>query len=480
MKYTKIALACGLAFAAMSAQSASVPVPSGTTTIYVSGASAVDNFFADTVNTMMTGVTAIRGLTDDGDYRAYLGTSNGVTGVADGTNILLIKRSDGGSVFGVNPVARAEKITTLDLDNCTAITPTTSDPYSFECGTKGDDQAAAAGLAPDFGLSDVEPNMFQGVNLKAGGTALSAAELSSLVSQPVNQQGMGIVATDAVAGTTHISRAQYGAMLAGRLASWEQVDGTDEPVIVCRRTNGSGTQASYNWFFSGFPCNTATNGFTANAPATTTGSSNITGGTGTSADPLIVEPTTAKVTVVENSGSSGVRNCLDAAFSQTDFTTTETNGLSVTYRFSSLANPGKAVAVLSMDSYVKLVGKNAHYRYLDGAGIFDMATQTGSGSQTGIAPSKDNIVNGRYDFVLELSANERSGADATKKAFWDELVKNLGSTQYTGDTTGTFTTVPNAFATLPTSASYDAEPTKVSKYTRGANTCQAMSWQPSL
>lgn len=479
MKYTKIALACGLAFAAMSAQSASVPVPSGTTTIYVSGASAVDNFFADTVNTMMNNVTAIRAA-DDGDYRAYLGTSNGVTGVADGTNVLLIKRSTGGSVFGVNPVARTEKITTLDLDNCTDVSGTDPD-YDWECGTKGDDNGAAAGLAPDFGLSDVEPNMFQGFNLKAGGTALSAAELSALVSQPVNQQGMGIVATDAVAATTHISRAQYGAMLAGRLASWSQVDGTDEPVIVCRRTNGSGTQASYNWFFSGFPCNTATNGFVANTPATTIGTSNITGGDGSAGNPLIVTPTTAKVTVVENSGSGGVRSCLDAAFSQTDFTTTETNGQSVTYKFSTLANPGKAIGVLSMDSYVKLVGKNAHYRYLDGAGIFDMATQTGSANATGIAPSKDNIVNGRYDFVLELSANQRAaGNDATKVAFWNELVKNLGSTTYTGDTTGTFTTVPNAFATLPTSASYDAEPTKVSKYTRGANTCQAMSWQPSL
>ncbi len=479
MKYTKIALACGLAFAAMSAQSASVSIPSGTTTIYVSGASAVDNFFADTVNSMMTNVTAIRAA-DDGDYRAYLGTSNGVTGVADGTSILLIKRSDGGSVRGVNPVARSEAITVLDFDNCTDVSTTDSD-YQFECGTTGTDDDDGDGMVPDFGLSDVEPNMFQGFNLKAGGTALSAAELSALESQPVNQQGMGIVASDAVAESTHISRAAYGAMLAGKLASWNQLDSSNDPVIVCRRTNGSGTQASYNWFFSGFPCNTATNGYVVNTPATTIGTSNITGGAGTAEDPLIVVPTTAAVTVVEGSGSSKVRACINAAYTQTDYTTTETNGQTVTYKFSELTSPGKAVGVLSMDSYVKLVGNNGHYRYLDGAGKFDMATQTGSTGATGIAPSKENIVNGKYDFVVELSANKRTtGNDATKVAFWDELVKNLGSTKYTGDTTGSFTTVPNAFATLPTSASYDDEPTKVSKYTREANTCSAMTWKPSL
>lgn len=478
MKYTKLALACGLAFSAMSAQSASVPVPQGTVTIFVSGASAVDNFFADTVNSMMNNVTAIRAASAS-EYRAYLGTANNVQGVADGTSILLIKRSTGGSVFGVNPVARSEKITTLDLDNCTDVSATDAN-FQWECGTKGDDQGADAGLVPDFGLSDVEPNMFQGINLSPGDQALSAADLAKLTSQPVNQQGMGIVATDAVAASTHISRAQYGAMLAGRLSSWNQLDGSNDPVIVCRRTAGSGTQASYNWFFSGFPCNTATNGFVANTPGKTL-DMQFESGTGSAEDPLVITPSENFVTVVENSSSGRVRNCLNAAFSQQDYTTTESNGQTVTYKFSSLTAPGKAIGVLSMDSYASSSLLNAHYRYLDGAGIFNMVDQTGSAGATGIAPSKDNIVNGRYDFVLELAANQRAGGnDDTKVAFWNELVKNLGSTEYTGDESGTFTNVPNAFATLPTSESYTAQPTKVSKYTRNANTCQAMSWQPSL
>jgi len=475
MKYTKIALACGFALSAMSAQAAVVDIPAGTVTIYVSGASAVDNFFADTVNSMMTNVTAVRGPTNDSAFRAYLGTSNGVAGVTDGTNILLIKRSTGGSFFGVNPVARSEKIRTLDFTNCTALV---GGNYAFECATKGDDQNGADGEVPDFGLSDVEPFMFQGINLGNGQSALSAAQLAALVSQPVNQQAMGIVATNAVANTTHLSRAAYGAMLAGKINTWEVIDGSTDPVIVCRRTNGSGTQASYNWFFSGYPCNTASNGFAANVPATTAGQTEIiASGAGTSGNPFIVDPTlSAQAVIVENAGSGDVRGCLTAANNRTDITRVDTNGNSYTYQFSKLPAAGKAIGVVSMDSYASSFA--ASYRYLDGAGVFNPVDQTSTGPQTGIAPSKANIVDGKYDFVVELAANERANTTSIKKAFWNVLVRNLGSTTYTGDTT--FNSVPNAFATLPTSESYVDEPTKVSKYTRQANTCSAMVFTQPL
>lgn len=479
MKYTKIALACSFALSTMVAQAAVVDIPAGTVTIYVSGASAVDNFFADTVNSMMTNVTAVRGPTNDSAYRAYLGQANGVTGVANGTNVLLVKRSTGGSLFGVNPVARSERITTLDFTSCTALT---GGDYAFECATKGDDENGADGEVPDFGISDVEPFMFQGINLGNNQSALSTAEVAALVSQPVNQQAMGIVATSAVANTTHISRAAYGAMLAGKINTWEVVDGSEDPVIVCRRTNGSGTQASYNWFFSGFPCNTATNGFTANVPATTAGQTEIiTGGSGTSGDPFIVDPTASEqAVIVENSSSGRVRSCLSNANNRTDWTATDTNGDTYKYEFSKLPAAGKAIGVLSMDSYASSSLVATSYRYLDGAGVFDPVTQTGTGPQTGIAPSKANIVEGRYDFVLELSANERAGTTGEKKAFWNQLVANLGSSAYTSDTTGTFSSVGNAFATLPTSESYVDEPGKVSKYTRQANTCSAMVFTQPL
>jgi hypothetical protein len=478
MKYTKIALACSFALSAMAAQAAVVDIPAGTVTIYVSGATAPDNFFADTVSSMMSNVTAIRGITNANAYRAFLGTSNGVAGVADGTNILLIKRSKGGSVWGVNPVARSTNIETLDFNNCTALT---GGAFQWECGVRGSDEGGTEGLVPDFGISDVEPAMFQGLNLVPGDTALSAAEVASLTSQPINAIAMGIVATSAVPATTAISRAQYGAMLAGKLNTWEQVDGSTDPVIVCRRHDGSGTQTSYNWFFSGFPCNSASNGFVENSPASTAGQTDlIIGGEGTAALPLLVDPTLGQAVIVENSGSGDVRQCLTAANNRTDFTRVDSNGESYTYQFSKLTAPGKAIGVLSLDSYASSNFTGASFRHLEGAGVFDAAAQTSSAGATGIAPSKDNIVNGRYDFVVELAGNSRATTIGEKKAFWDVLVRNLGSTRYTGNAGGTFTTVPNAFATLPTSASYDDEPALVSKYTRGANTCSPLQWRPSL
>jgi hypothetical protein len=179
---------------------------------------------------------------------------------------------------------------------------------------------------------------------------------------------------------------------------------------------------------------------------------------------------------VENAGSGDVRGCLTAANNQQDLTRVDTNGNSYKYEFSKLPAAGKAIGVLSMDSYNRTFA--ASYRYLDGAGVFDATAQTGAGSQTGIAPSKANIVDGRYDFVVELAANERAGTTGEKKAFWNQLVRNLGSSTYTGDTT--FNSVPNAFATLPTSESYVDEPAKVSKYTRNANTCSAMVFTQPL
>ncbi|MDZ4211037.1 MAG: hypothetical protein U1C59_04910, partial [Methylotenera sp.] len=108
---------------------------------------------------------------------------------------------------------------------------------------------------------------------------------------------------------------------------------------------------------------------------------------------------------------------------------------------------------------------------------------------TGIAPSKANLLAGKYDFVVELSMQARNAAsgagtaitaDSVKNAFYKEFVNRAGQTKYTGNDGGTFTTVPNAFATLPTTASYDLKPAFVSKFSRGGNTCAPLVSFPSL
>ncbi|MFA7349557.1 MAG: substrate-binding domain-containing protein [Methylotenera sp.] len=512
MKYTKIAVACGLALAAMSAQAAGPTIPAGTKVVFLSGATAPDNFLADIANSMMTGVTAIRSNDSGILHRAYLGkAAAGIPGVAVGTDVLFIKRSKGGSVWGVDPVARAQRIETLDLNNCVA----GAAPFAWSCGTKGIDPgivghetAANTGLVADFGVSDVEPALFQEpYNTENGQPALSASELATLSNKPVNQIMMGIVATNAVSDATHISRAQYGGMLAGKIDTWNQIENltvpNDSPVVVCRRVNGSGTQTSYNWMFTGFPCNNASLGSVDTPPATAADSWGFDGAhAGTTEDPFIIDPT-AGLTIIENSGSGDVRNCLKAAQDGTDFAVTGSNNQKYLVKFSDVGGPSKAIGVLSLDSYnnANTDGKYS-FRHLDGAGTFNGATQvstsTLAGGPTGIAPSKANLLNGKYDFVVELSMQARNAtvtnpngdvvapitADAVKNAFYNEFVKRAGSTKYTGNdgvAVAPFPTkVPNAFASLPQHFSYGTKPDFVSKFSRNGNTCAPLVSFPAL
>ncbi len=506
MKYTKISVACTLALAAMSVQAAGPTIPAGTKVIYMSGATAPDNFLADIANTMMTNVTAIRSSDSGILHRAYLGkAATGIPGVTQGQDILFIKRSKGGSVWGVDPVARAQRIQSLDVENCTPLTVTTTpaQPYSWSCSTKGIDPGETgqtlstnAGLVPDFGVSDVEPRLFKTpYNTENNQAALTSAELVKLSNLPVNQIMMGIVATNAVAATTSISRAQYGAMLAGKIDTWNSMDGSTDPVVVCRRVNGSGTQTSYNWFFSGFPCNSSSLGFADTPPAPVTDSFGYDGSkAGTTSDPYLIDPT-AGLTIIENSGSGDVRNCLKAAQNGTDFTVTGSNSKVYKVLFSKVGGPSKAIGTLSLDSYNNAITDAKYsFRHLDGAGTFDGAAQTSSANATGIAPSKANLLAGKYDFVVELSMQSRNdtvinaqgdvipklSSDAVKEKFYVEFVKRAGSTKYTGNDGATSVTVPNAYASLPQFTSYDTKPLFVSRFSRNGNTCAPLVAFPPL
>lgn len=505
MKVTKIALACGLAVAAMSAHAAGPAIPAGAKTVFVAGASAPDGFLGDIATSMLAGTAAGTGTPvaardATSNYRAYVGYSK-VAGQV-GQPIVFIKRSAGGSAFGVDPMAKAQRITTIDLNNCATNTGADAATYAWVCGTKGidpgvtgADTAANNGLVPDVGVSDVEPAMFQTpYNTENGQPALSAAETARLTNKPVNLALFGLTATDAVPASYHLSRSAYGAMLSGAAQDWTIVEPTDtDPVVVCRRVNGSGTQSGFNWFFSGFPCNSASGGYTAAKPASVTDSFGYLGGTGTAADPIVIDPSYG-YTVVENSGSGDVRNCLKAAQAGTDFTTKGSFGKVYKVLFSNVGGPSKAIGVLTFDSYTKAAGNGWSFRQLDGAGTFDGVTQTASAGATGVSPSKQNLLDGKYDFALELSMQVRNtsvtnaqgdvvapiATDAVKNAFYNAFRLNAGSTKYTGNDGGSFVSAPNSFATLPTVDSYNTKPAFVTKFSRDGNTCQPLVAKPSL
>ncbi|QID16208.1 hypothetical protein G3580_00350 [Nitrogeniibacter mangrovi] len=468
MKLKQLALGCAFAAAAIGAQAASV-IDAQTTVVFFSGASAVDNFLSDIANSMMTGVVKYEGAVGavkDKNYNAWVGTAvSGIPGIPAGTKLALIKRSQGGSAFGIGPVANHQMIRSLNLNDC--------DTNNLTCQIFGADDGSA-GLVPDMGMSDVEPSMFKGINLEPGQTVTANSAFSTIT--PINQQIFGIVTTDSIPATQHISRSTYGDILSGAYETWDQVDSSltsvdaQENVVVCRRVQGSGTQASYNRFFNNFPCGEATGSNTVVATLYDSTGIGFVSGSGTQADPFVIDPTAAagKV-IVENSSSGNVRDCMQAAQNHTDHTAQASDGYYYTFKFSNSTKPFRAIAVLSGDSYGKITASTGwHFRMLDGAGIYNMATQTvDAGPGTGIAPSKANLLSGAYDFVLENSLQE-AGLSGIKKAFYTEFAKRAGSTKYTGNDGGNYTSVPNAFATLP---QVGGTATLVATHTRRANSC---------
>jgi hypothetical protein len=126
---------------------------------------------------------------------------------------------------------------------------------------------------------------------------------------------------------------------------------------------------------------------------------------------------------------------------------------------------------------------------MEGAGTYNGVTNTTTG--TGVAPSKDNLRDGRYDFASELSmqyrnanlpaapANYRPVAvpslandpNPLKKLFVDEFIKRAGDP----DVLNAITSVGLKNATMALPISFDPTAnTNVAKGTRYGNMCSPL------
>ncbi|MDP2266454.1 MAG: hypothetical protein Q8J70_07890, partial [Thiobacillus sp.] len=123
MKPLVLAMAAALAAPAAFANIAPESV-AGVQKIILSGATAPDGFIESSVKEMLDPAT-IKTYRDDAadtvafQHRAWYGLAKaGIPGVTAGTPILFVKRSKGGSVWGVDPVARASRIESLNFAAC--------------------------------------------------------------------------------------------------------------------------------------------------------------------------------------------------------------------------------------------------------------------------------------------------------------------------------------------------------------------------
>jgi hypothetical protein len=478
MKVSKIVVACSMAFAAMSAQAVSTGIPATpTNVIFISGASGVDSYMGAVASNQLNVTSYVH--TADGNYKAWYGTTKAAIGsLPAASNLLIIKRSAGGSAMGVIPVGRPSKIEVPDWADAAGTGTADATANQFTVGIT----TAANGRIPDIGVSDVEPKMFSGINAEFGYTALNSTEAGTLTVASWAQLAEGIVATRAVADTAVLSNNWIREALDGHYKDWSKVDTTTDPVIVCRRIEGSGTQAAYNSYFNSFPNVSAYNGYGKVLPKITTDSVGydvIGGSLGTKADPIQIDPNA--YTVFEGVGSGDVRKCLQGAQLGRDVTVQGRGNLYYKILFSTydphaLGVPGipaKAIGVLSLDSYTSLStsasrltadGKNAAaiaaelvlagsgdftasvdgkgvatsnadtngdftFRFLNGNGTYDVKNQVlTSATSSGIAPSRANILNSSYDFTVEPTLQMRTADAATLTgAFFTKLNSLLGN-----------------------------------------------------
>jgi hypothetical protein len=401
---------------------------------FISGASATQAGLNQIVSTLFeAGSFRLANTTASSkDFEAAAGVLKAGNGPWSGKNVIIIDRVKGGSVWGVNPVARAHKVQTLKVTSAdcgAAGSGTSSSPYSCNVSTADDlvnfPNGQADGRVPDAGVSDVAPAMFKFPFNTEGESPvpeLNETELAefadSTYNKPLYTLAFGVPVTNNT-NPASLNRAVVSAIMTGNIGTWDQVDSTlpADDIVVCRRVQGSGTQAVDNWFFGGFPCDSS-----ANVPAARDA--------GSAWDPITgnynVIAATGALNVIENSTSGDVRNCLTAAANATTtaqtYATKDRDGAAVTVTFQPKAGGHRAIGVLSMDSVNASNAAGAwSFRSLDGNGT---VTCTGSCpattapvlAGTGTFPTQANLMNGSWPLQGWISWNvpPRTAGDANK------------------------------------------------------------------
>lgn len=418
MKFRLIPTAFAAAAALMASQAQALDIATvnsaATIKVYASGASAIRNivgqvfqqncassldiyYSSANVAGLPAGTTANFSDADGNAHRVYsctlkaeaqLDTDLKGKGLG-GKNIAFFKRDAGGSGIGVFPVGIPSNSANLLISaascastgNTAGFNPATgSTTASFRC-VKDENVRA-----PELGFSDVEPQLFKGINTPSGfpTAGLSTVQLAGLTVVPTFQTVMAVAVSDTLyqalqvaqstSGRPSISRTTAGSLFRGELAApadglgWQAlgVANPDKQVNVCRRVNGSGTQAAANLTFSQLPCS-----LNANTPPATAGFSDP-------AQPNAINASTTfnggNAFFFEGSGAGNVISCLEAASTAGAY----------------------AVGHVSREN-----GETANFKFV---------------SLDGVEPNRDNLKAGLYDYAVESTAQYRKALITALKA----------------------------------------------------------------
>ncbi|CAL1241102.1 hypothetical protein [Candidatus Methylocalor cossyra] len=254
---------------------------------------------AGTLDTYYDGPTGSAGT----QHRAYfcnLDTSK-VSGLSTTTPKVLLHKTSvsggkGGSGLGVNPVMLKQPLDAMSIKNNNCQQPVNGEKF-WRCRITNPGDIIQQ--VPDAGISDVNPEMFTGPNTPQGVAPVDAAKVAKLLevhsggalvfNTPVTlklrnalqaaQLFSGDLPADCTVGNEtarcmpSLNRELLASIFTGQIGSWDKVkavkaDGsskaltdfgaqgeiTDTKIYICRRTNGSGTQAITNAKILNAPC----------------------------------------------------------------------------------------------------------------------------------------------------------------------------------------------------------------------------------
>lgn len=364
-----------------------------------------------------------------------------------GQNILLLKRSEGGSAYGVQTLISNTPVAQIDPASCVAdgtyVSPIVGTVDAVKCSNSGT-ASTAANVVPDAGVSDVDPPMFRGVNVPVGFTGVTTTSSSAAfgtvksvvgqvfgvvvntnlrdalqVAQGLKTGGASCKGLDTEACMPSMSKQLLASLFTGKVTQWNQIQVNGKPftdaavipgitlptpvvssgssfypVKVCRRTPGSGTQAAINNVILDTPCNGG-------------GLTPLTGNTSN---------------VTQGSGSSDTSNCLKAWNTGTQqVIATDKSPGSVTVP-SKAGDTGWAVGLMGLEK------ADANFKFI---------------KIDGVAPSLKNAHDGKYPLWAEATVQWRTDLTPASKVGFAQTFKNL---------VGSASTLANLNSLLPAPA----------------------------
>lgn len=326
--------------------------------------------------------------------------------------LLILKRNRNGAITGVSPLLDpGKKINMMGIANTDGIAAQCSEtlPGSRSWTCRIDRPGDQIQVTPDMGVSDIDPQIFRGINFTPTIDDKTYAEPTpALVAKTLNVASagalvQGIIVTrdlrdalqtaginqgllspecqgnESVACMPSLSKSLIASLFAGKIKRWSdiQVEYTptgstsliaeplttykgpaDTKVYLCRRNKGASTQAAFNAYFLNNPCSSATG-------LTPTEVSNPLNG------PMVLTPTqvTAEETCLAdlNDGTNnGTLNPASAKAWGIGMITTERNtSLGKNYRFIKIDGAAPTLESVASGHYAYFSEATYHWRKLD-------------------------------------------------------------------------------------------------------------------